>query len=212
MPVGYERFSRSPRRQSMPSVTRGGPRAGFRPPRKRAVPGSVRRRVRSRAAPRRCAGPASGGGRRCVDRRRRHPDRVRDQRHRAGGGMRQLDAHAAREHLRVVEDLVEVVDRPARHVGRFERGDPFGRACASPSRWRSSGTSVARLRDPQRVGREARVGGPLRPAGDGAEAARTGRRCRPRGSCRRRRSESPGTARCSGARCRRRRGTLPPAR
>src|SRR5262249_49891344 len=43
-----------------------------------------------------------------------------------GGRARPLDAHAAMDHLRVGEYLVEVVDRSGRDADRFEPGEEIG--------------------------------------------------------------------------------------
>ena len=192
-----------------------------------AVPGAVdqdevghRSRLRSRrlrAAPRSrpaskpnsastasVSAPSSGGARRYCTGVADSFIGLATSRTRAGERMRHLDRHAARAHLRVGEHLGQVVDRPARHLGRFER--------APASRLRARRFIIgreqrhqrsARLRTRSGVAREARVARQVGAAGDLAELARTGRRCRRPGSCGRRRPRTPGTARCSGARCRR---------
>ena len=87
---------------------------------------SPRRRGRTRAARRRCRRPAAaapgGSGPACAESfiglatRRTVPA--------SGCGI--STRHPARLHLRVGEHLGEVVDRPARHLGRLERREPVG--------------------------------------------------------------------------------------
>ena len=80
----------------------------------------------------------------------------------------------------IVEHLVDPVDRTARDPRALEPREPHAIAFASASPRRSAAPSVSRWRTRVGVRGEARIGRPLRHAGDVAELRGTGRRCRRR--------------------------------
>ena len=87
-----------------------------------------------------------------------------------------LDAHAARDDLRIGEDLGDVVDRPAGNARRGQSGEQLvaaARAIAGASR----AIERVAIADPAGIGRE-----PCRraQAEQGAEPLELARRCRPR--------------------------------
>ena len=75
--------------------------------------------------------------------------------------MRHLDRHAARPHLRIGEHLGEVVDRPARHLGRLERVEPVA-ARAALQRRREQRHQHRAVAHAVGVAREARIARPAR--------------------------------------------------
>jgi hypothetical protein len=91
-------------------------------------------------------------------------------------GWARLHLHAPVDHLRIGEDLRQVVDRAAGHAGGLERGEPL-RAGRVASRSEIIATICSRWRHALRVGREALVARPLR-APRTRQNARTARRCR----------------------------------
>ena len=79
------------------------------------------------------------------------------------GGRRQVDPHAARDHLRIGEDLGDGVDRPGRHACALERREQRRRGVsATVSAARSGDQDVAVARPGRALVRKSRVVGQLR--------------------------------------------------
>ena len=99
------------------------------------------------------------------ERRRREAQRRDHLRHRPGERMRQVAAQRARAHLRIVEHLVEPVDRAARHAAPLEvvepvalrarRARPRRSAAPATSRWRTRAALVAKRSSAHHSGRPA---------------------------------------------------------
>jgi len=78
--------------------------------------------------------------------------------------MLELDFHAARFHLRLLEHLRDVVDRPVRDARRIQQLDPFARGLFQKNRLQEARQLRAVL-DALAVGSETRVVGEFgRPA------------------------------------------------
>ena len=114
--------------------------------------------------------PSAGGGVRTDAGVRGQLERHADLPDDAPGRMLLLDGHPERLRLRRSERRHDVVDRPARDLGRVERGEPV-RGRARREARRQDRAELARSLDPVAVRREARIVGQLR---------RTDRRAQPR--------------------------------
>ena len=100
-------------------------------------------------------------------------DRVGDAGHGSRRALRQVDPEPARLGLRVGENLVEVVDRPAGDADRFERGDPRVLRPGQHHLGERRDQRVAVL-DPPGIGPETRVPGELGPPAGLAEPGELG--------------------------------------
>src|SRR5262245_44342093 len=88
----------------------------------------------------------------------------------ARGRVLELDPHAARYDLGLLEHLPEIVDRTIRHAGRLQRITPFARRALQKYFGEQPRDRVAVL-DPPRVGGKPRILGEVLTAGDVAELA-----------------------------------------
>ena len=84
--------------------------------------------------------------------------------------MRQLHPQAARDGLRLCEHLLQIVDRPARHAGAFERVDPVALRALRDDLGKEA-RQLGPVLDALAVGHEARIVGERAAARDLAELA-----------------------------------------